>query len=138
MLICTSSSSASGKTATVTADDLASFQVAGPATVSSAVCSAAYTISQTDQYANPAVESTNTVVTVTGQGSGNFYTAPDCSGVAVSSATILAGSSSNALIQLDADPSMRGFGHRVAESVFEKKHTIFLRERMGPDLEYHR
>ena len=29
--------------------------------------------------------------------------------------------------------AMRGFGHRVAESVFDKKHTIFLRERMGPD-----
>ena len=38
------------------------------------------------------------------------------------------------LDQLYADPSVRGFGHRVAESVFEKKHTIFLRERMGPDL----
>ena len=37
------------------------------------------------------------------------------------------------LDQLYADPSMRGFGHRVAESVFDKKHTIFLRERMGPD-----
>jgi len=37
------------------------------------------------------------------------------------------------LDQIYADPSMRGFGHRVAESVFEKKHTIFLRERMGPD-----
>jgi len=38
------------------------------------------------------------------------------------------------LDQMYADPSLRGFGHRVAESVFEKKHTIFLRERMGPDL----
>jgi hypothetical protein len=28
---------------------------------------------------------------------------------------------------------MRGLGHRVAESVFDSKHTIFLRERMGPD-----
>jgi hypothetical protein len=37
------------------------------------------------------------------------------------------------LDRIYADPSMRGFGHRVAESVFEKKHTIFLRERMGPD-----
>ena len=37
------------------------------------------------------------------------------------------------LDQLYADPGLRGFGHRVAESVFEKKHTIFLRERMGPD-----
>ena len=37
------------------------------------------------------------------------------------------------LDQIYADPSMRGFGHRVAESIFEKKHTIFLRERMGPD-----
>jgi hypothetical protein len=37
------------------------------------------------------------------------------------------------LDQLYADPGMRGFVHRVAESVFEKRHTIFLRERMGPD-----
>jgi hypothetical protein len=41
------------------------------------------------------------------------------------------------LDRLYADPSTRGLGHRVAESVFDKKHTIFLRERMGPDFEYH-
>ena len=40
------------------------------------------------------------------------------------------------LDELYADPSIRGFGHRVAESVFDKKHTIFLRERMGPDFVY--
>ena len=40
------------------------------------------------------------------------------------------------LDQLYADPGMRGFGHRVAESVFDSKHTIFLRERMGPDFVY--
>ena len=38
------------------------------------------------------------------------------------------------LDQLYADAGMRGFGHRVAESIFDRKHTIFLRERMGPDL----
>ncbi|MCA1587486.1 MAG: hypothetical protein LC744_02080 [Chloroflexi bacterium] len=37
------------------------------------------------------------------------------------------------LDELYSDPAMRGFGHRVAESVFDRKHTIFLRERMGPD-----
>jgi hypothetical protein len=37
---------------------------------------------------------------------------------------------------LYADPATRGFGHRVAESIFESKHTIFLRERMGPDFVY--
>ena len=37
---------------------------------------------------------------------------------------------------LYADPSMRGFGHRVAESGFDSKHTIFLRERMGADFVY--
>jgi hypothetical protein len=40
------------------------------------------------------------------------------------------------LDRLYADPSTRGLGHRVAESVFDKKHTIFLRERMGPDFVY--
>ena len=34
---------------------------------------------------------------------------------------------------LYADPSTRGIGHWIAESIFDKKHTIFLRERMGPD-----
>jgi hypothetical protein len=33
-------------------------------------------------------------------------------------------------------PSTRGLGHRVAESVFDRKHTMFLRERMGPDFVY--
>ena len=37
---------------------------------------------------------------------------------------------------LYADPAARGLGHRVAESIFESKHTIFLRERMGPDFVY--
>jgi len=40
------------------------------------------------------------------------------------------------LDQLYADPSARGLGHRVAESIFDRKHVIFLRERMGPDLEF--
>ena len=40
------------------------------------------------------------------------------------------------LDRLYADPSARGLGHRIAESIFEKKHIIFLRERMGPDLVY--
>jgi len=40
------------------------------------------------------------------------------------------------LDRLYADPATRGLGHRVAESVFDRKHTIFLRERMGPDLVY--
>ncbi|HEX6474803.1 MAG TPA: hypothetical protein VF114_06925, partial [Candidatus Limnocylindria bacterium] len=40
------------------------------------------------------------------------------------------------LDQLYSDPSTRGLGHRVATSVFAKQHTIFLRERMGPDFVY--
>ena len=40
------------------------------------------------------------------------------------------------LDQLYTDPGMRGFGHRVAESIFDSKHTIFLLERMGPDIVY--
>ena len=40
------------------------------------------------------------------------------------------------LDSLYADPAARGLGHRVAESIFDKKHIIFLRERMGPDLVY--
>ena len=38
-----------------------------------------------------------------------------------------------ALDKLYADPSTRGIGHWIAESIMDKKHTIFLRERMGPD-----
>jgi hypothetical protein len=38
------------------------------------------------------------------------------------------------LDRLYADASARGFGHRIAESVFDRQLTIFLRERMGPDL----
>jgi hypothetical protein len=40
------------------------------------------------------------------------------------------------LDQLYADPRARGIGHRVAESIFDRKQTIFLRERMGPDFVY--
>ncbi len=40
------------------------------------------------------------------------------------------------LDELYRDPGMRRLGHTVAESVFDTKYTIFLRERMGPDLVY--
>jgi hypothetical protein len=40
------------------------------------------------------------------------------------------------LDRLYADPGARGMGHRVVESIFDSKHTIFLRERMGPDFVY--
>jgi hypothetical protein len=40
------------------------------------------------------------------------------------------------LDRLYADPASRGLAHRAAESVFDKSYTIFLRERMGPDLVY--
>jgi len=40
------------------------------------------------------------------------------------------------LDRLYADPSARGLGHRIGESIFEKKHIIFLHERMGPDFVY--
>ena len=40
------------------------------------------------------------------------------------------------LDRLYADASARAFGHRLAESIFDREHVIFLRERMGPDLVY--
>jgi hypothetical protein len=40
------------------------------------------------------------------------------------------------LDRLYADQSTRGIGHWIAEAIFDKKHTIFLRERMGPDMVY--
>jgi hypothetical protein len=43
---------------------------------------------------------------------------------------------SGVLDKLNTAPSTRGLGHRVAESVFDRKHTMFLRERMGPDFVY--
>ena len=38
------------------------------------------------------------------------------------------------LDRLYLDPKARGFGHRVAESIFDRQQIIFLRQRMGPDL----
>ncbi|HEX6139565.1 MAG TPA: hypothetical protein VF013_03775, partial [Candidatus Limnocylindria bacterium] len=38
------------------------------------------------------------------------------------------------LDKLYADEATNRFGHRVAEMIFDRQHTIFLRERMGPDL----
>ena len=37
------------------------------------------------------------------------------------------------LDQLYADPGARRFGHNAAEGILERKHIMFLRERMGPD-----
>jgi hypothetical protein len=39
--------------------------------------------------------------------------------------------------KLEADPRSRAIGHRAGEWMFERHHSMFLRERMGPDLEYH-
>ncbi|MDQ3880066.1 MAG: hypothetical protein M3295_03165 [Chloroflexota bacterium] len=40
------------------------------------------------------------------------------------------------LDQLYADSSTRRFGHRIAESIFDRSHTMFFRTRMGPDFIY--
>ena len=39
--------------------------------------------------------------------------------------------------KLEGDPRSRAIGHRAGEWMFERHHAMFLRERMGPDLEYH-
>ena len=39
--------------------------------------------------------------------------------------------------KLESDPRARAIGHRAGEWMFERHHSMFLRERMGPDLEYH-
>jgi hypothetical protein len=41
------------------------------------------------------------------------------------------------LDKLEADEAVRVLGHRAGEWIFERHHSMFLRERMGPDLEYH-
>jgi hypothetical protein len=41
------------------------------------------------------------------------------------------------LDRLEADERSRAIGHRAGEWMFERHHAMFLRERMGPDLEYH-
>ena len=41
------------------------------------------------------------------------------------------------LDKLEADEASRALGHRAGEWIFERHHSMFLRERMGPDLEYH-
>jgi hypothetical protein len=42
------------------------------------------------------------------------------------------------LDKLEADDGVRALAHRGAVWIFERSHSMFLRERMGPDLEYHR
>jgi hypothetical protein len=42
------------------------------------------------------------------------------------------------LDKLYADAATNRFGHRVAEMIFDKQHTLFLRERMGPDFVFKR
>ena len=37
------------------------------------------------------------------------------------------------LDKLEADESTRALGHRAGEWMFERHHSMFLRERMGPD-----
>jgi hypothetical protein len=41
------------------------------------------------------------------------------------------------LDRLEADEATRALGHRAGEWLFERHHSMFLRERLGPDLEYH-
>ena len=38
--------------------------------------------------------------------------------------------------KLEADAGTAALGHRAGEWIFERHHAMFLRERMGPDLEY--
>jgi hypothetical protein len=39
--------------------------------------------------------------------------------------------------KLEGDPRSRAIGHRAGEWMFERHHAMFLRERMGSDLEFH-
>jgi len=39
--------------------------------------------------------------------------------------------------KLERNEATRALGHRAGEWIFERHHSMFLRERMGPDLEYH-
>ena len=39
------------------------------------------------------------------------------------------------LDKLEADEATRALGHRAGEWIFERHHSMFLRERMGPDLD---
>ena len=41
------------------------------------------------------------------------------------------------LDRLEADEGIRELGHRAGEWIFQRHHSMFLRERMGPDLQYH-
>ncbi len=43
----------------------------------------------------------------------------------------------NTIDKLESDERSRAIGHRAGEWMFERHHAMFLRERMGPDLEYH-
>jgi hypothetical protein len=39
--------------------------------------------------------------------------------------------------KLEKNEATRALGHRAGEWIFERHHSMFLRERMGTDLEYH-
>ncbi|HEX9550733.1 MAG TPA: hypothetical protein VF971_06540 [Candidatus Limnocylindrales bacterium] len=41
------------------------------------------------------------------------------------------------LDKLERDAEIKAFAHRAGEWVFARHHSMFLRERMGPDLDYH-
>jgi hypothetical protein len=41
------------------------------------------------------------------------------------------------LDRLEADGGIRVIAHRAGEWIFQRHHSMFLRERMGPDLDYH-
>jgi oligoribonuclease NrnB/cAMP/cGMP phosphodiesterase (DHH superfamily) len=38
--------------------------------------------------------------------------------------------------KLEKDEAARALGHRAGEWMFERHHSMFLRERIGPDLEF--
>jgi hypothetical protein len=40
------------------------------------------------------------------------------------------------LDRLERDEATRALGHRAGEWMFERHHSMFLRERIGPDLEF--
>ena len=40
------------------------------------------------------------------------------------------------LDKLERDEATRALGHRAGEWMFERHHSMFLRERIGPDLEF--
>jgi hypothetical protein len=105
---------------TIISADAAQLALVGPNNIAAGLCSPAYNVTAENVSGVASNVSNNVVIQLTGNGTGHFYTTPDCSTGAITSVTIPSGSQSTAFYYMGSKEANLNFlaqttGNVIAE-----------------------